>query len=365
MNDISKRKFLKQVGAGLGATALTITKPWIQRASAAEATLIGVEWGGPWLEGAKMVAAKQSKYDIQWETHAGGAAAIVAKIKTAWPTPLYDFVAQFDPLYYAWLKEGWPEPLSFDEMPNLRDIPEDVFVRNDKGQIINVPISHSGRYWGYRSDKCPFPIKKHEELLDPRLKGQICVPYVLQSQNSMVAMFALAYGGNEKNMEPGWEFMRKLAKTGNIGRVAKTEVDYINSLSSGECSVGIWSNAAWAKISEAGPCVYLNRVPGDKVFRTGLLTEGFMIPSNSTKKKQAKDFLNFFASTENLELYNKSLNFVPPNPKSGVTKLAENIVFKTSEERKEFAIVFDFVSLGAQQNEMNEKWEKEIAPLIR
>jgi ABC-type glycerol-3-phosphate transport system substrate-binding protein len=57
-------------------------------------------------------------------------------------------------------------------------------------------------------------------------------------------------------------------------------------------------------------------VPGDKVFRTGLLTEGFMIPSNSTKKKQAKDFLNFFASTENLELYNKSLNFVPPNPKS-------------------------------------------------
>jgi hypothetical protein len=44
-----------------------------------------------------------------------------------------------------------------------------------------------------------------------------------------------------------------------------------------------------------------------------------------------------------------------------VTKLAENIVFKTSEERKEFAIVFDFVSLGAQQNEMNEKWEKEIA----
>jgi putative spermidine/putrescine transport system substrate-binding protein len=365
MSSISKRKFLKHMGAGLGATVLTISKPWIRRASAAEATLIGVEWGGPWLEGAKQVAAKQTKYDIQWETHAGAAAAIIAKIKTAWPTPLYDFVAQFDPLYYAWLKEGWPEPLSLDEMPNLRDIPEEIFVRNDKGQVINVPISHSGRYWGYRSDKAPFPIKKHEDLLDPRLKGQICVPYVLQSQNSMVAMFALAYGGNEKNMEPGWEFMRKLAKTGNIGRVAKTEVDFINSLSSGECSVGIWSNAAWAKISQAGPCVFLNRVPGDKVFRTGLLTEGFMIPSNSTKKKEAKDFLNFFASAENLELYNKALNFVPPNPKSGVTKLAENIVFKTSEERKEFAIGFDFVSLGAQQNEMNEKWEKEITPLIR
>jgi putative spermidine/putrescine transport system substrate-binding protein len=365
MSGISKRKLLKHVGAGLGATALFTTKPWIRRAVAAETTLVGVEWGGPWLEGAKMIAAKQTKYDIQWETHGSGSAAIMAKIKTAWPTPLYDFVSQFDPLYYAWLKEGWPEPLSIEEMPNLRDIPAEAFVRNDKGQIINVPISYSGRFWGYRSDKAPFAIKKHEDLFDPRLKGQICVPYVIQSQNSMVAMFALAYGGSEKNMEPGWEFMRKLAKTGNIGRVAKTEVDYINSLSSGECSVGIWSNAAWAKIAEVGPCVFLNRVPGDKVFRTGLLTEGFMIPINSTKKKEAKEFLNFFVSPENNELYNKQLNFVPPNMKSKATKLAENIVFKTSEERKEFAIVFDFVALGAQQNEMNEKWEKEIAPLIR
>jgi putative spermidine/putrescine transport system substrate-binding protein len=365
MSRISKRKFLTRLSAGLGATAFIAATPWIRRATAAEATLVGVEWGGPWLEGAKAVAAKQSKFDIQWETHAGAAAAIVAKIKTAWPTPLYDFVAQFDPLYYAWLREGWPEPLSVDEMPNLKDIPDDVFVRNDKGQIINVPISHSGRYWGYRSDRAPFAIKKHEDLLDARLKGQICVPYVLQSQNSMVAMFALAFGGSEKNMEPGWEFMRKLAATGNIGRVAKTEVDFINSLSSGECSVGIWSNAAWAKISEVGPCVFLNRVPGDKVFRTGTLTEGFMILSNSTKKKEAKEFLNFFVSPENCELYNKSLNFVPSNKKSKATKLAEVIQFKTDEERKQFAITFDFVALGAQQNEMNEKWEKEIAPLLK
>jgi putative spermidine/putrescine transport system substrate-binding protein len=365
MSGISKRKFLTHLGAGVGTAALFTSKPWIRRAAAADVTLVGVQWGGPWLEGAKAVAAKAPKFNIQWETHAGGAAAIMAKIKTAWPTPLYDFVAQFDPQYYAWMREGWPEPLSIDEMPNLKDIPAESFVRNDKGQIINVPISHSGRFWGYRSDKAPFAVKKHEDLLDPRLKGQICVPDALQSQNSMVAMFARAFGGDEKNMEPGWDFMKRLAKSGNIGRVAKTEVDFINSLSSGECSVGIWSNAAWAKIADVGPCVFLSRVPGDKVFRTGLLTEGFMIPSNSTKKKEAKEFLNFFVSPENNQLYNEKLNFVPTNLKSGATKMAQNIVFKTSEERKEFAVVFDFVTLGAQQNQMTAKWEQEITPLLR
>jgi spermidine/putrescine-binding protein len=142
-------------------------------------------------------------------------------------------------------------------------------------------------------------------------------------------------------------------------------VDFINSLSSGECSVGIWSNAAWTKIAEAGPCVFLNRVPGDKVFRTGLLTEGFMIPTNSTRKRQVKEFLNFFVSPENNEIYNKQLNFVPTNSKSAASKAAQNIVFATSEERRQFAVVFDFVTLSERQNEMNEKWEQEITPLLR
>ena len=125
MREISKRKFLAQTGTALSATALFTSQPFIRRAASAE-TLVGVEWGGPWLEGAKMVAARQSQFEIQWETHAGAAAAIMAKIKTAWPTPLYDFVAQFDPLYYAWLREGWPEPLNIEEMPNLQDIPSEI-----------------------------------------------------------------------------------------------------------------------------------------------------------------------------------------------------------------------------------------------
>jgi putative spermidine/putrescine transport system substrate-binding protein len=363
MSGVTRREILVRASYAAGATGLSPSLADL--AFAADVTLIGVEWGGPWLEAAKEVTAKQSKFDIQWEVHAGAAAAIMAKIKAAWPAPLYDFVAQFDPLYYAWMKEGWPEPLTYDEMPNLRDIPAEAFVRNDKGQIINIPLSNSGRFWGYRSDRVPFPITKHEQLLDTRLKGQLCVPHVLQSQNSMVAMFAKAFGGDERNMEPGWDFMRQLAKSGNIGRVGKTEVDFINSLSSGECSVGFWSNAAWGKVAEAGPCVFLNRVPGDKIFRTGIVTEGFMIPINSTKKREAKDFLNFFVSPENNELYNKRLNLLPTNTKSAPSKAAENLVFKSAEERKEFAVTFDFVYLSQQQDAMSKIWEEDIAPFIR
>jgi putative spermidine/putrescine transport system substrate-binding protein len=360
MHSMTRRKLLTRAGA-LGAAG-AVPLPWVSVARAAE-TLNAVQWGGPWIEGAKAVAAKQSKFDIKWELHAGPAAAIMSKIKAAWPNPLYDFVAQSDPHYYTWMREGWAEPLTFEEMPNLRDVP--AVLRNDKGEIINVPMSTNGVFWGYRSDRAPFEIKKYEDLLDPRLKGQLAVRDVLQGQNNMVALFAKALGGDERNMEPGWKFMTELAKSGNIGRVGKSEVDFINSLTSGECSVGFWSMASWGKVSESAKCVFLNRVPGQKMFRTGLLTEAFLIPNNSPRKKEAKEFLNYFVSPEGNTLYNQHVSLAPTNTKSSASELAENIVFKTPVEREEFSITFDAGYLSTQQDAMNKKWEQEIAPHIR
>jgi putative spermidine/putrescine transport system substrate-binding protein len=358
VREISKRKLLSYAG---GLAVLGLLRSTTD-AHATE-TLNGVQWGGPWIEGAKAVAAKQTKFDIKWELHAGPAAAIMSKIKAAWPNPLYDFVAQSDPHYYTWVREGWCEELTYGELPNLRDVP--AVFRNERGEIVNVPMSTNGVFWGYRSDRVPFEIKKSDDLLDPRLKGQLCVRDVLQGQNNMVALFAKALGGDERNMDPGWQFMRELAKSGNIGRIGKAEVDFINSLTSGECSVGFWSMAAWGKVAESSPCVFLNRVPGQKMFRTGLLTEAFLIPSNRPRKDQAKEFLNFFVNPENNSLYNEHTNLAPTNSKSTAGQMAQNIVFNSAQEREQFAITFDAGYLSTQQDAMNAKWEREIAPYIR
>ena len=42
-------------------------------------------------------------------------------------------------------------------------------------------------------------------------------------------------------MEPGWELLKKLAKSGNIGRVAATETDFLNSMTTGETTVAFWN----------------------------------------------------------------------------------------------------------------------------
>jgi len=48
---------------------------------------------------------------------------------------------------------------------------------------------------------------------------------------------AKARGGDEYNVDPGWEFLKELAQSGNIGRVSANTSDVITSLETGETSV--------------------------------------------------------------------------------------------------------------------------------
>ena len=47
---------------------------------------------------------------IAWELHAGGAMAIVAKIKPVWPRVNYNLISGWDPVFRAMIKEDWVCP---------------------------------------------------------------------------------------------------------------------------------------------------------------------------------------------------------------------------------------------------------------
>src|SRR5439155_968406 len=81
----------------------------------------------------------------------------------------------------------------------------------------NVPRSLAGMFWGYRVDKAPVKVERIEQLFDSKLKGQICWPGPSINSNLQLLSLALSAGGNEQNMEPGSELLKKLAKSGNIG----------------------------------------------------------------------------------------------------------------------------------------------------
>jgi putative spermidine/putrescine transport system substrate-binding protein len=73
----------------------------------------------------------------------------------------------------------------------------------------------------YRTDKVKMPPKSYKDFLDPAYAGHIAFPTITNGYGTdFLVMLARAYGGSEKNIEPGFKAMAKIASNATIFRAA-------------------------------------------------------------------------------------------------------------------------------------------------
>jgi putative spermidine/putrescine transport system substrate-binding protein len=330
-------------------------------ADAAAATkLVAIEWGGDVVEAMKQIAAHQDAVSFDWALHQGGAGAILPKIKAVWPRVEYDYVAGWEGSFNSMIKEGWLETIAPADVPNLADIPEKIIIRDPQGAIKAIPRAVGGIYFGYRTDTAPLPVTSVDDLFSPKLKGAVCWPGPTQSMMLQIVALALHGGGNESNMEPGWKLMQALAKSGNIGRIAVTDIDFTNSLTSGETSVGFFAEPSWAAIAKNFPVTRLTKQAG---FQSFLYQSGFGIMKNRPNLKATLDFANFAIGPAMNTLYGKVAGEAPLNAKATTPDNLKHLAF-TPAEFKQFVYVPDYNVVLGQQDAWSKRWEQDIAPLL-
>lgn len=357
MINLTRRRMLALMGS---MTAPALLGPLAAPARAAGTKLTAVEWGGDVVEAMKQIAAAQTNVDVDWVLHQGGAGAILPKIKAIWPKVDFDYVAGWEGSFNGMIKEDWLETISAAEIPNLADIPQKMIMRDAKGDMKAVPRAVGGMYFGYRTDTIPMPVTKVDDLFDPKLKGAICWPGPTQSMMLQIVALAIHGGGDEKNMEPGWKLMKDLAKSGNIGRIAVTDVDFTNSFTSGETSVGFFAEPSWAAVAKNFPVTRLTKQAGMATF---LYQSGFAIMKNRPNLKATLDFVNFAISPEMNALYAKVAGEAPLNGKAKTPDNLKHLTF-SAEEMEKFVHVPDFNVVLSSQDAWSKRWESDIAPLL-
>lgn len=350
------------VGA-LAAAGLTAGVPGFRRAWARESLTV-VEWGGPYNDAMRKIVADYDKYDVTWELHAGGAAAILPKIKSQWPDNVrYDLVASYTPVTVSMVQEGWLETVTTKNVPNIADIPPSLITKDKDGNFKDIPRNTGSVYFGYRKDRSPIEIKTLEDLLNPKLKGQILWPDPVYASNIAMVLLALARGGDEFHMDPGWKFMKELAKSGNIGRVYKTESDFIASMSSGDTSVGAGANTNWANLARQFPIEHLTKVPNVPGLKTALYVEAWTVLKGK-KSAEAFELANYTVSAKNNQAWAAAIGAAPSNLKAKATKDAMPVVF-TEQQLKDSTYIPDWNYLGQQIDGSVKRFEQEIQPLFR
>jgi len=358
MMKLTRRQTLQ--GAAATAAVTILGSFGASRRAAAATDITAVEWGGDVVKAMKEIEAKQDKAKVNWVLHQGGSGAILPKIKATWPKAEYDYVAGWEGSFNGMLKEDWLVPVTVESVPNLADIPQKIIVKNAKGEWMAVPRAVGGIYAAYRKDICPVEVKSIDDLFDPRLKGKIC--WLGPTQAMMLPLVALSLhaGGSEKNMDPGFALMKKLAQSGNIGRVGVTDTDFSTSLTSGETALGYYSEPQLTAVGKSFPLVRLTKQAGVPTF---LYQSGFAIFKNRPNLQATLDFVNFCISPEMNTLYAEVAGEAPLNVKAKTPEALKHLAF-TPEEMDKFVYVPDFNVVLAQQDAWSKRWENEIAPLL-
>jgi putative spermidine/putrescine transport system substrate-binding protein len=359
MLNLTRRGMLHGLAGATGASVLGASPLFVRNAYAAT-TLTAIEWGGDVVDAMKQIEAKQSAVQVNWVLHQGGSGAILPKIKAGWPKVDFDYVAGWEGSFHTMVAEDWLETVTKADIPNLADIPEKLIIKDSKGNWKAVPRAVGGMYFGYRTDTSPMQIQSIDDLLNPTLKGKICWPGPTQSMMLQIVALAIHGGGNESNMEPGWKLMKDIAKSGNIGRIAVTDVDFTNSLTSGETSVGFFAEPGWASVAKDFKVTRLTKQAGMPTF---LYQSGFAIMKNRPNLKPTLDFINFAISPEMDSLYSQISGEAPLNSKAKTPPNLQHLSF-TAAEMDKFVYIPDFKVVLAQQDAWAKRWEQDIAPLL-
>jgi putative spermidine/putrescine transport system substrate-binding protein len=361
-NGMTRRRLL-QASATAGMVAMELPFAATRRAAAAEG-LVGVTWGGAWINATRPIAdvwSKKTGARIVWELHEGSSTAVATKIKATWPTVKYDIVSGNDPLFYLMLNEGWLEPV--DDLPNLKDVPNEFVLRDAQGHASTVPTSIDSVVWGYRTDLVKEPITALSQILEPRFKAKIAMRGPNSYNGLQIVSMALERGGNEKNIEPGFQFAKELATAGNISVVSKGGVDIVNAMNTGEASVAFASSSEWVSIVKNHPVKILTRVPRSPSLKAfySLLHWGVV---KGPRAALAKDFANYMLSTEVNEDYSRQIAEAPANIHAKTSpELADDYV--GPEEIKDFAYLADWKYMTEQGSEWVTRFDTEVRPLLK
>ncbi|MED1724925.1 ABC transporter substrate-binding protein [Brevibacillus parabrevis] len=282
----------------------------------------------------------------------GVSTEIVAKVKAQKNAPQIDLTIIEGGEQEKGRQEGLWETISGTEIPNVKNVPQDLKVTDDSGVVVNfTPMGISYNSELVKEKSLPVP-KSWNDLTKPEVKGNITMTDVASNfGRSTMIMLAYANGGSEKSIEPGFEKLATLA--GYMPTFAKSAAQLQQNLQNKSAAYTTWTMARSLTQKEAG-------VPLEFVFPE---EGGNIVPNIATLVKGAKHpqaakaFVDFLLTDEVQTMYATKLYY---NPATSV-KLPDDVA-KTLEFDRSKVVNFDYGIISKETSAWLDRFNKEIAP---
>lgn len=252
----------------------------------------------------------------------------VSKIIASRANPPFDVIILDEGPYLNALQHDIFEKIPVDKMPYLKDIPAKFIDPRGlgvfcSGQIIGI---------AYNTDKIKNPPKNWNDLLKPEFKGRVGLAGMGSTlMSAWMVEIARLNGGSEENMEPAFQFVKKLLP--NVSAVASNPGSLATLFQQGQIDISVHYNnnvgdlqakgvpvalarpdTGWIHIKSSMHIVknsknvdlaaaYINAAISPEV-QTQMAEAPYMVAPTSSKAKFSKALAAYAADTKALEAMN-------------------------------------------------------------
>ena len=366
--NVSRRRFLKYAGAGAVALAAAGIGGYevYENYLAPKPPLTLAWWGGPELTAmtpAFNAFQQQTGSTVQTVLHQGGSANTIPKIAAAWPNVIIDIIGISVAGTLMLAQQGFAIPLSSSDISALSLYPNNDFV-NYNGNPYSVIFASDSAIVVYRNDKISTPITSLHDLLRPELKGHVGIGEPSIASGAYLLSWCLDYGGNEKNVDPGFDALKQLGEMGNLALIWQEEADALNALASGDIWAMQFSDYGTGSLVAPNPSQfpYMSVVKNPAAGKT-LFNGDCLAIIDGPRKQLAETFANIFLSSS-IQAQFAPVNGEPPtNPQVQLDpKLAPWV--NSGAELAQYGYFPDPSVVVSNMSSWKSRFDQEIRPLL-
>lgn len=247
-------------------------------------------------------------------------------------------------------QRGLVEPLDVKHIPNLAQIKPQMLKYGDG---YGFPIAYGDFGLMYNTKTVKHPPKTWKEFVDGTIAGKwhAALPgiaYVGTAQG-LIGLFAVVYGGNLQNVQPGLDQIKRMADSGNVTFYSEPNSPLV-AMKSGDVDIAMYFDGrAWAEHDASNPDIgYLNPAPGAVAFPT-------MVQKVKNGSPLAYQFMNIVASSEGQSCFANRIQYSASNKN---VKYSDKV--KPRVAKDEDSMWLPFQEIAKLTPRWIEMWNKQI-----
>lgn len=274
----------------------------------------------------------------------------VSKISASKANPPFDVVLMDEGPYLAALDLGIFMPLPKDRLRNLGSLPDRFIDPNGRGAFVSAQVMGIV----YKPTSVKTPPTSWLDLWKPEYKGRVGITGLGSSLGAAwMVEIAKLHGGSEKNIEPGFEAVRKLLP--NVGAVAPNPGALATLFQQGQIDISFNYLNAILPLAQRGVAIAITKPDSGWV----LVRNSLHVIENSKNLDLAYAYVDAALSDEVQAQMAASPNFLAPTNKTVAFGSELQKIAKDNEELAKLTLI-DWKTLNPQRSVLIERFNKEI-----